>query len=267
MTQQPTRAVDPARDSDVPLLGAARRALRAAVPRNTRFKAYFWVLDTPVLSELYVRGRGRLRHRRVRPDTKLVLEAFPSSGSSYCLQALLLCNPGLHPNEICSHTHSPRVVKRGIRVGVPCIVVARHPRDAVSSMVQRFAGVHLDSAFDYYAHYYGSLVPLRHALVVAPFDEVVSDFSAIIERCNERFGTDLVTPAAAGVSNQDVWDEIENRQRRRYGGKLREATISRPTASRKKPEEVLRDLTDGQTRAMNRAVAAYVAFVAGTAAR
>lgn len=83
-----------------------------------------------------------------------MIEAYPSSGNTYCRQALLLANPDLAPDDVCSHTHSPRVVVRAVRAGLPCIVVARDPRDAVSSTVQRFTGIHLDSAFGYYEHYY-----------------------------------------------------------------------------------------------------------------
>lgn len=260
------RAPDPSRNPDAPLLRSARRALRAAIPSDTRFKAYFWVLDTPGLSELYVRGRGRLRHRRVRPSTRLVLEGYPSSGNTYCLQALLLANPDLPPNDVCSHTHSSRVVQRAVRAGVPSIVIARDPRDAVSSMVQRFTQVRLETAFDYYTHYYRRLLPVRDGIVVAPFEAVIADFSGVLEQCNERFGTDLVTPAAAGISAQRVWEEIEYRQLRRHGH-LREAQISRPTTARKSAAEVLRDLTPAQDRSVRRAVDAHRAFVDGAALR
>ena len=266
MDDSSLRAPDPKRNPDAPLLAPARRAIHAVIPRDTRFKAYFRLLDTPVLSELYVRSRGRLRNRRVRPATRLVLEGFPSSGNSYCLQAVLLANPDLSPDDVNSHTHSPRVVERAVKSSVPCIVIARDARDAVSSMVQRFVGVRLDSAFDYYTHYYQRLMPIRDSFVVAPFEAVTADCSAVVERCNQQFGSDLVTPKAAGITSERVWQEIEGRQRRRHGA-LKEQMISRPTASRKSAAEVLSDLTPAEDRAMRRAIETHRAFIQGSPLR
>jgi len=252
---------EPRLRSDVPALAWLRRAMRGTISRNQRFRTYFWVLRTPVLSELYIAGRGRLRHRRLSPATRLVVEAFPSSANTFAVDALLLANPELTRDEISSHSHGPRVVQRAVRQRVPCIVVARDPRDAVASMVQRFPGIHLDSAFDYHRTFYGRLLPLRDQIVVAPFDIVVSDLDSVIARCNETYGTSFSTLSSIGVSHGNVLQRIEERQRNRFGGKLNETRIARPSAVRMKAADFLRDLTPRQTRAMNRAIETYEAFV------
>lgn len=246
---------------DVPALAAARRAARALVPSDARFKLYFRVLDTPGLSELYIGSRGRLRHRRLQQRTRVVIEAFPSSGNTYCRQAFLLSNPDLAANDICSHTHSPRVVERAVRAGVPCIVVARDPRDAVSSMIQRFSGIRIASAFDYYDHYYRKLVPIRDRFVVAPFSDVIGDFSTAVAQCNKRYGVDFTTTSQAGVSSDDVFADIDRRSRNRHGGTVKEEQVSRPTAARRSAGEFLDDLTTAERRAMDRAIATYEDFV------
>ncbi len=260
---EPSRqgATEPWAGKDVPALAAARRAVQAVFARNTRFRLYFRMLDTPLLSELYVRGRGPLRQRRIQPTTRIVIEAFPSSGNTYCRQAFLLSNPGLAPDDICSHTHSPRIVIRAVKAGLPCIVVARDPRDAVSSTVQRFAGIHLDAAFEYYAHYYRRLIPLKDKFVVAPFTLVVSDFSSIIQQVNDKYGVTFATETGAGVSNDMVLEDIERRTRNRHNGNIPEATISRPSSSRKRSEEYLRDITDKERLAMEGALDAYRNFI------
>lgn len=260
---EPTKSdvVEPWRNRDAPALEAVRRAARAAIPRNSRFKLYFRMLDTPVLSELYIRGRGRLRHRRIQPSTRVVIEAFPSSGNTFCRQAFLLTNPNVAPDDICSHTHSPRVVERAVAANVPCIVIARDPRDAVSSTVQRFPGIHIDSAFDYYDHYYGKLLPIKDEFVVAPFAAVVTDFSEVIARCNDKYGARFATKVEAGVSDDMVIESIEHRARGRHGGTLNEGKISRPSSARRPSADFLRDITDVQRRAMDRAMRTYRAFV------
>ncbi|MGI8433626.1 MAG: hypothetical protein ACR2LE_02665 [Nocardioidaceae bacterium] len=244
----------------------ARRATRALLPRNTKFKLYFRMLDTPVLSELYVASRGRLRNRRIQPSTRVVIEAFPSSGNTYCRQAFLLSNADVPPEAVCSHTHSPRIVEHAVRTRLPCIVVVRDPRDAVSSAVQRFPGIHLDSAFGYYDHYYRKLLPIKDEFVVAPFDTVIRDFSSIIARCNDRYGTDFLTEAEAGISDDMVLSDIEKRAASKHGGTISESTISRPSASRKPSTEYLTDITDTERRAMKAALTTYRQFVEGSVA-
>ena len=251
---------DPYRRQDVPVLAGLRRVARSAISRNQRFKAYFWVLRTPILSELYTAGRGRLRHRRLSPRTRVVVEAFPSSGNTFTADALLLANPRLTRDEVSSHSHGPRVVLRAVRKGIPCIVVARHPRDAVASMVQRFPGVQLDSAFAYYRTFYGRLLPVRERVVVAPFDIVIRDLDSVIRRCNDAYGTSFNTLASIGVDHDTVLQRIEDRQRQRHG-QLIEARIARPSATRKRAAEVLRDLTPHERLAMERAIETYEAFV------
>lgn len=248
---------------DAPLLAPARRVARAVVPRNVRFDLYFRILETPVLSELYTLGRGRLRHRRVRASTRVVIEGFPSSGNTFARQAFLLANPRVSPDDICSHTHSPRVVVKGVRLGVPCIVLARDPRDAVSSTVQRFTGIHLTSAFSYYERYYRKLLPFRDRFVVAPFTVAISDFPAILEQCNDKYGVDFVNNPRADVSGDAVIKSIEDRSRARHDGSIVEERISRPSSKRLKAAEFLTDLDADEQRARDRALAAYHEFIAG----
>ena len=255
--QDPREPADPWRGKDVVALTAARRAARAVLSSDTRFKLYFGLLGTPVLSELYVASRGRLRHRRVRTGTRLVIEAFPSSGNTFCRQAFLLANPDIAPDDLCTHTHSPRVVERAVHAGVPCIVVARDPRDAVSSMVQRFSRPSLETAFGYYDRYYRRLLPIRERFVVAPFTSVISDFSQVIVACNEKYGVNFTTNAEAGLSNEMVFADIDRRARRKHGGRLYEARISRPSTARRPAAEFLSDITETERQAMNRALDAY----------
>lgn len=261
-THQPSdERPEPWAVADAPMLRAARRLVRSAISRDTRFRLYFRMLDTPVVSEIYVFGRGRLRSRRIQPSTRLVIEAFPSSGSTYCRQAFLVANPGLGPDDICSHTHSPRVVQRAVRAGVPCVVVVRDPRDAVSSTVQRFGGIQVASAFAYYEHYYRRLLPLRERCVVAPFTAVIADVSSVIAQCNAKYGVSFETGTETGLSRDVIFQTMEERTRRKFGGDLREASISRPSDSRTTAAEFLADLAPHEVRAMQRALETYRAFI------
>jgi len=252
---------DPWAVPDAPVLTPLRKLVRASMSRERKLRLYVRMLETPVLSELYVRSRGRLRRRRIGPNTRLVLEAFPSSGNTFCRQAMLLTNPDIHPDDICSHTHSSRVVQRAVRAGIPCIVVARDPRDAVSSAVQRFKGMTASSATWYYERYYGRLLPLRDSIVVAPFSAVITDFVAVIEQCNQKYGTQFAT--GRRISTEEVFASIDERTRRKQHGRIPELTVSRPSSGRKPAAEFLASLDGVQREAMDRALEVYERFVAG----
>jgi len=263
MAPSPDHVQEPWARSDAPLLAGGRRVAQAVLSRNTRFELYFRMLDTPIISELYTLGRGRLRHRRVKASTRVVMEGFPSSGNTFARQAFLLANPQVHPEDICSHTHAPRVAVKAVGRGLPCIVLARDPRDAVASTVQRFTGIHLLSAFSYYERYYRKLMPIKDRFVVAPFPTLIDDFGSVLRRCSDMYGVDL-TGTQTDVSNNDVLQSIETRTLRRHDGRVPEERVSRPSSKRLKADEFLKHITTDEQRALDRALLVFAEFTAGT---
>ncbi len=249
--------VEPWNVADSTPVAAARWAVRRCVSADARFQLYFRLLNTPVVSEIYVRGRGRLRERRVQPSTRLIVEGFPGSGNTYCRQSILLSNPDISPNHICSHTHSPRIVKRAVSRGVPCLVLVRNPRDAVSSLIRRFPGVSLSTACHYYTMYHRALLPDRDKILIARFEAVVSDFSAVVVQLNEKFDTQFATEKSVGLTPRRIIDSIDQRNRSRNNGLLDEATISRPSPSLGRTKPVLGGMSDVEARSMRAAMDAY----------
>jgi len=252
-------AGEPWAEKDASGLALARR-LAGIAPKDARFRMYFRMLNTPGVSEAYIRSRGRLRHRRIQSRTRLVIEGFPSSGNTFCLQAFLLANPSLDGNDVCSHTHSPRVAMNAARRGLPCIVLIRDPRDAVSSMLQRRPGIQIGSAFRYYRKYYEGVWSVRHALTIAPFSDLVGDFSKVFERCNEYHGTQFNTGREAGISDLSVIKRIEELARNRHAGAIRELTISRPTTTREPSSVFLNGLNSREQRTLEGALEIWHEF-------
>lgn len=247
-----------AKRQDSPGLALVRRTVRAALPRDKKFRLYFRLMDTPGLSELYIRQRGRLRYRALTRDTPLVIEGFPSSANTFSRQAFLLANPSV--GEITSHVHSPRIVRRAVRMQVPCIVLVRDPRDAVASFVQRFPGVRIETALGYYARYYRRLMPVRDQVVVAPFAEVIHDFSSVIRRCNDLYGLDFATGGVGADVQEEVFRRIEQASRARHGGRVLESGVARPTAHRQPTETVLEQLDTRGRKVLDEALKVWKEF-------
>ena len=258
----PSGVPEPWARPDNPLLTVGRVAARKVLPDTLRYELYWRLLNTPVAAELYTLGRGRLRHRRIQPTTRVVIEGFPSSGNTYARQAFLLANPTVSIDDVCSHTHVARVVVKGVRAGVPCIVLAREPKEAVASTVQRFHDP-LANCFDHYTRYYRRLLPLRDQFIVAPFPTAMANFRGVLKLCDERYGVDFLSDPTTDLSTEAVFASIEERARWRHGGKTNEAGISRPSSSRMKADEFLSDLSDKAQRACAEATESYHEFIAG----
>jgi hypothetical protein len=215
---------------------------------------------TPGLHEAYTLARGRLRERRVTPDTPVVIDGFPASANTYSRQAFLVANPAIvNPT---THIHSPRVIIKAAQLGVPCILLIRDPRDAAASLVQRFEGVRLETALRYYSRYYRPLLGVKDDIVVAAFPDVVTDFGSIIRRCNEFYGADFAAPDP-GAADEVVFRRIEQNARARNAGQVPESKVARPSSSRRSTADVLASLSPSQRHLVDEAVAIWNRFEVG----
>jgi hypothetical protein len=212
-----------------------RAVTRRYLSEDLRFRLYFRVLATPGLSELYVVGRKPLRPSLVTRQTDLVMDGFPRSANTYSRAAFDQVNR----RRVSSHQHSPRAVERGLRLGVPCIVLSRDPRDAVASLLQWMPGVRTASALRYYTYYYTRLMPLRHQLIVASFEQVKNDFGTVIRRCNDHFGSDFVPYERTAENEAAVRSDIERLARATTSGSLCEESVARPSARRLSTDQAL----------------------------
>lgn len=227
-------------EPDKLLFGHLRRRFGAALGVTARFTLYFWILDTPVLSELYMCARGPLRASRIRTETCLVIDGYPRSANTYSRLAFLAGNP--RAGHIATHVHSPRIIRTAVRREIPCIVLIRSPADAVSSMVQFTPGLSLKAALQYYCTYYRRVLTVRTGVIFADFDQVTSDFNSILRRCNIRFGTAFHQVDYDDQINRRLLGQIEQSTRRLFKGPVNEHVVSRPSPHRKPSHVILANL-------------------------
>ncbi|MFW6086488.1 MAG: hypothetical protein ACODAG_04730 [Myxococcota bacterium] len=137
----------------------------------------------------------------VGAHTDIVIEGFPRSGNSFVVDAFLSAQR--RPVTVAHHLHAAAQIVEGARRRLPTLVLIREPEEAVVS----FKALQLQASrrdrghpiatslrllFRSYARFYRRVWPCRDQVVIAPFNDVIRDLGAVIQRVNTRFGTDFV---------------------------------------------------------------------------
>lgn len=198
---------------------------------------------------LYI-GLLRLKRRNhwsrdwlVRPDSPVVIEGFPRSGNSFAHSAFRRANPEVQP--IATHVHHEAQVVLACRWQRPCLVLIREPAAAVISLGAlgvadalshgRRAPTRLPwrSYLRAYERFYRTLLPWRHAMVIATFETVTTRIDACVEALNERFGTGFSPPPTDAGTRDRIFSEAghhlsPNRNRDRIKQQLAEAFHADP---------------------------------------
>ena len=160
------------------------------------------------------------RSLMVTGRTKITIEGYPRSANTYAVYAFRQVNR-LAWNEIAHHLHVQAQVYRSISRGIPVILLIRHPRDAVRSMLVRHDFIPLQDALRDYFRFYEDLYTLHEHFVVAPFDKVTRDYGSIIDRVNQRFSTRFNRfPDDDENARKEVFQAIDQRNRSQDEGLL-----------------------------------------------
>ena len=175
-----------------------------------------WELRTlagtqPWLTDALVRRSGN----RISEETQVVIEGFPRTGNTFAVVAFTQAQR--RPVSIAHHVHLPSMVKGAVERGVPCIVLIRDPRETVLSLVVRLPVLSVRQAVRSYLRFYEPLLPLRHRFVVGSFDEVSTDFGAVIDRLNTRYGTSFHRFEHTPGNERTVMEEVDRWDRGAFG--------------------------------------------------
>jgi hypothetical protein len=196
-----------------------------------------------------------------RRDTAIVIEGFLRSGNTFSVAAFAVANgDGLHVGR---HLHGAPHVLRAVRLGLPTVVLVRAPVDAVSSYLVRRPTLTVDDAAREYLDFYRTAWKARHGFVVAPFDQVVGDFGAVLQAVNDRFGT-AFTPYRPTQENQAAaFAHVEHLNRLECRGEVVETHVGRPSAAREERKRAVQaQMTRPRTRALlQEAEEVYVRYV------
>lgn len=222
---------------DDPCEPFVRRSWRYSVRRALR-EVRRRLGDDPVFLPIVLRATPQGTSRRITDHTGLAIEGFPRSGNTFAYFAVLHAAAAEGRElTVASHVHTPSQVRAAVARRLPTLVVVRRPVDAVTSLLIAAPHVQLRAALDEWIHHHRVLLPLRDDLVVATFDQVISDMGAVTARVDERFGTSLPRYRPGPDADAAVFAAIEENHRVLHGGT--ENGVPRPSQARRAEKEWL----------------------------
>jgi hypothetical protein len=149
-------------------------------------------------------------------DTELLIEGFTRSGTTFAVVAFQLAQA--RPVRVARHLHAAAHVIAAARRKLPTLVCVRPPEPTVLSQAIREPHLTLSQSLRSFARFYESILPYRSHLVVATFEQLISDFGACIAALNARFATDFRLFEHTEDNVERCFELIEHRSR---GGQLR----------------------------------------------
>lgn len=187
-------------------------------------------------------ARGDKRATLARRDTAIVMEGFLRSGNTFSAAAFAVANgPSAHVGR---HLHGAAHLLRAKRLGVPAVALIREPRDAVLSYLIRRDTLTPDDALLEYTDFYATAWRARDGFVVGLFDTVVSDFGAVVDAVNARFGTTFVRYEPTPENEAAAFALVEEMNRLECRGAVVETHVGRPSAERAARKHQLTGLLD-----------------------
>jgi hypothetical protein len=173
----------------------------------------------------------------VGPETEILIEGFPRSANSFAVVAFRRAQKG--KVRVANNLHVPAQVVRASRLGVPTLLLLRKPADAVLSFAIRDP-IPLGKALEYYVSFYEAVADYSDSYVIGLFEDVTSDYGGVIERVNEKFGTNFIPFRHTKRNVGRIFTKIETVYERNFSGasSLEEA-VSRPSREREKAKRRL----------------------------
>lgn len=189
------------------------------------------------------REHGDFNRRVVQAGDDAVIEGFPRSGNTFASHAFAASQD--RPIRLGNHFHSPAQFLLARRYGIPAMLVLREPLAAALSLVIFEGGTDARQALIRYVAFHRPLLPIRDSFVVAPFEEVTTDFGRSIERLNARFGTSFTPFQHDEEREKAIFDRIgEARNRRIMLGRVARNPLSStvPAAEKEARKQQLLDI-------------------------
>lgn len=191
------------------------------------------------LKRIYHYPRKNKRGTYVDEDTSIVIEGYPRSANSISVVRFRDAQKSADL-KIAHHIHSPWQFIVAAELKVPSILLLRNPKDCVSSLMLYFNKLEAKEALSYYIKFHKAILPIIDYPVIAAFDDVLNNFSQIIEKCNLKFGVEFNTKI---ISSDEMVSIMEKQFDRPLDTNTQAAfpTAARRTMKEEKLAELERD--------------------------
>lgn len=210
------------------------------MPTAARHRIRMWVSRSGKFADIYMWLDPRIRPRRVTRRSDLVMDGVARSANSYAYFALRRSNGD--SLSVSHNLHTPRLIERGVKFGLPTIVLIREPSAVLASAMQFDEGGTPRHIIDAYSTYYRTVEPLLDRVVLADFTEVIADFGAVIRRCNARFGTDFIPYERTDDGEKAIRETIDELMAQTFSPDDVVAKTPRPSDRRRTVDDVLAEL-------------------------
>lgn len=194
----------------------------------------------------------------VNRNTQLLIEGFPRSANTFAVLAFEYANKNV---KLAHHLHIPSQVFQAVKWRIPTLILIRNPKDAVTSWVLRNPSLSIDLAFKNYILFYRLIQPYTSKCVLAKFEDVITDYSKVIQQVNSKFRTKFIPFTPTNNQKQEIFAQIQKITIRSYGSDciLRS---SRPSAEKNTlKQRVFQDIEQIHGDVLVAAEKAYQNFV------
>lgn len=172
----------------------------------------------PAILSLYgrLKERPNFNARVVRRDDHILIDGYPRSANTFATVAFLLSQHS--PTHVANHMHTPGQFFLARKWAIPALLLIRRPEDAIVSYavyLQSVRPIPIPLLVRRYIFLYQSVLPLHEHYVIGTFDEVTSNFGAVVQRINDRFETSFSLFEHTTASQRRVEQFVTEQRARR----------------------------------------------------
>ncbi|MDH3587771.1 MAG: hypothetical protein OEQ74_00055 [Gammaproteobacteria bacterium] len=170
--------------------------------------------------------------------TELVIEGYPRSANSFSVVAFEQAQE--REVKIAHHLHVPAQVIRGVQRGIPIVVLLREPVSAVASLIVREPALGIRVALWDYIHFHRTIRRYRDSFLIARFEDITDDFGRVIERLNNKWGTQFQVFDHNEENVARAFARLESLESGREIGEINEDRVARPSGQRSEKSASIR---------------------------
>jgi hypothetical protein len=205
--------------------------------RELKYRLIYWASAYPVFVPIGRIKFGHLDDLFVTRDTDLVIEGFGRSGTTFANFAFLSAQT--RPVKTVHHTHAAAQVINAARMGIPTLLLVKPPLEAALSHMVRHQ-VSARPPLIAWIRFHRRVLPYLDRIVATSFEEMITDFGAVVRRINDKFGTSFEVFHHTKENEAAVFERIRQRNLVRWPQGMRKTALAIPSAEREALKEKLR---------------------------